>query len=359
MEESQEILQLANAPGIVTMLLSMFFYVEPLMRSKGISMPFPLIVQVDGTESAGDMKRLFRDMGAAVDSSVSGTRNDQCMVLSVSRNCKAGIVGALAKRETALVIIVAGVVPSYVPDDCVIQLNGRIPNGKMEGLAAEFSSFKAYANQNPKIVLRTMEIFKTSNWYVNNRFASPLAISIHAALEVYHICYRGTHCEADTDAWLGLLKEVAARIIRQAEGRGYDIVQPIRMLVTGYIEAHQEISICDIEEVDRQAAKALARAQAVLFDNKYYYFPVKLFDAICRPLLSTVSILEVKGKLMEEGILCCNDKTARTFTVKKQFVTTYGEIIRPRFLKILRSFIIEDGTLMLEERRGANASGGG
>ena len=54
-----------------------------------------------------------------------------------------------------------------------------------------------------------------------------------------------------------------ARSIRQTEGQGCDIMQPMRALVIGYIEAHPEIILCDVEEVTERVAKALEHDRAV------------------------------------------------------------------------------------------------
>lgn len=352
MAEGSKTLLLVGDSGVVSTILSMAAGIAPLMMDQGIAMPSPVILQTGDAELAEALKGHFQVLGAAVGTAVCMVRNDQCIVMLVSRNCKNSILHILGRDFPSLVFIAAGVVPSFLPDDYVLQLEDRISKPEAKVLAAEVGSFKAYAQQNPGIVVRDLEIFKSSNWYAENLFASPLTILFHATLAVYRSYHRGRHSEAETDTWLGILQDAIERCIRQAEGQGFDILQPIRRLVTTYIKEHSRIVIRDIESVDGQVEKALACDQAILFDYACYYFPEKLFRLMCGPLLDGVSILEIKARLLNEGVLHCNRESIHNFTVKRQFMTADGRMLRLRFLKISRSFIVEDGTLALEELGG-------
>ncbi len=349
MDKSAQTLPLVSDVGAVAMLLSLAGFIRPLMESRQIEMPSHIVLQVGDVESDEMLSRMLKNLGATIDMGVSKVRSHQCLVASVSRNYKSRILRLLEREGLLVVFIVPGIVPLPLMDCCTVQLDGRIAREEARLLAAEVELFKDYARRNPSLIIRDLDSFKSTNWYLENQFASSLAVSLHAVLEAYQSCYRSMHYEADTDAWLGHLKGAVARSIRQTEGQGCDIMQPMRALVIGYIEAHPEIILCDVEEVTERVAKALEHDRAILYDDTWYYFPEKLFRFVCEPLHGIVSVLEIKRRLLEEGHLFVN-RGVTDYTTKKAYTTAYGQPCRKRFLKVSRSFIIEDGSLKLEER---------
>lgn len=351
MEKSLQDEPLASLCGVKVSFLVMVRFIEPLIRSKGIEVPRRIVLQVDSSEDVEALKAYFQNFDAAVDAHINDVKNSKCYVVSVYKNCKGKVLQLLEKEELSLILIVSGIVPSYLADCYIIQFDNQIINEEATFWDREIRKYMDYISKHPLLVLQELENFKTSKWYMEHKFMSSLDVSFHAVLEVYHAYYRRGHCETDTDEWVEILENGIEIIADEAEGIGYDMTQSIKTIVSRYLEDHSEIMFCDIEEVEGQVVKALECGQAILYDDLWYYFPERLFRTMFEPLRNTISIIDIKNRLFDEGYLGCDKGCTSGFTIKKVIVTTLGQWYRIRFLKIYRSFIVEDGSLAPEERR--------
>lgn len=169
MEKSKQIGPLASFSGIVSTFLHMGRFVEPLVRSKGIEVPNQIVLQVGNDGDAMALKEHFRTLGAAVDTPIKEVKCSQCYVTTVSANSKAKILRLLERKDLLLVFIVSGLVPSYLADCCVVQVDNRISNDETEFLAIESRNFIDYVCENPYILLQDLDNFKTSKWYIEHK----------------------------------------------------------------------------------------------------------------------------------------------------------------------------------------------
>ena len=143
------------------------------------------------------------------------------------------------------------------------------------------------------------------------------------------------------------MQETKERLHCMAEfACGVEISEMLSSLVWEHISKNKEILVADIEEIDGKIYAALKNESAVLFDEKFYYFPPKLLMKICQPLLETASEPELKRRLRDNKIIYCN---SADYTVKKDIVNVYGGEERPRFLWVLKEAILSPDNLGLED----------
>ena len=127
---------------------------------------------------------------------------------------------------------------------------------------------------------------------------------------------------------------------------GMELLEILSSLVWGNLYDNEDIFVADIEKINIAIYDALRENSAVLFDEKFYYFPPKLLINICQPLLETASEPELKRRLRDEGIIYCN---SADYTVKKEIVNVYGAKERPRFILVKKEALLSLDNLMLED----------
>lgn len=86
-----------------------------------------------------------------------------------------------------------------------------------------------------------------------------------------------------------------------------------------------------------------------LYDDDFYYLPYKLFDEACTAVCQSISTRDMKGLLVENGILVGEGKNRQYLTVKVPAITEYGAIIEPRRLRLHRKWLDLDGDLTWKE----------
>lgn len=153
--------------------------------------------------------------------------------------------------------------------------------------------------------------------------------------------------ETSKKFWNNFLSETCRRIEKISDfASGDDLQELIGDLIWTYLEQNIDVLLADADRITGEAYSALKEKRLILFDSLYYYFSTELVYEICKPLLQTMSIPELKKHMSDEGILKCNSSD---YTVKKQIVTVYGTRERVRMLRIVKETVLSRDNLLLED----------
>ena len=168
-----------------------------------------------------------------------------------------------------------------------------------------------------------------------------------------------TEMESKVKEFMGkYCKEMLCRIegfVNFASGE--EITRYFSELVWEYLLKHSNVLVSSEEDICGKETMALEKENIIFFDEKFYFFPLKLLMKICEPLLQNKSEPELKKLLKSEGILYCNSSD---YTVKKTLTNVYGAKVRPRFLWVYKEYLLSPDNLRLEDvflkekQRGAN-----
>lgn len=162
----------------------------------------------------------------------------------------------------------------------------------------------------------------------------------------FYICMTESEREM-IDFFNSYIKESKERIEKiQDFADGEEIPELLSKLVWEYLYKHKEVYIVDVYNIVGEAYTAIYKKSAIIFDDKYYWFPHELFMRICEPLLQTMSQPELKRRLREEGILYCN---SADYTVKKCLANSYGVTDRIRVLLVHKDCLLSPENLRLED----------
>lgn len=345
--------QMKNGSIVLLMLLVLHMEIKPLLEEAQLSISRGIVLVAENKHFAEQLLRSLIVMGAKIyDCQKNVINSDTCIMTPTKKNSKK-VIMCLEGEEIAPILICYGIPPEYLSGEYIIPVDSVGESVDEEFLKAEIERFRKYVRASPELVVRELQIFKSSTWYLNNSSGSILNISLHAVLSIYKMFYREYHDEGKTENIMESIKSVIELYVYKSEEYGacIDIVQPLRSLMITYMDNHEEVGIGDVDEVNGALTKALEANRGILYDEDWYYIPEKLFYSICDPILQFVSMPEIKKNLVEEGFLYCNNNLGNNFTTKKLFTNVYGQNLRIRFLKIDKELIIGDGSLGLEERR--------
>lgn len=259
----------------------------------------------------------------------------------------------LAEKEFFPIVVCGGVLPNCARSHAYIFRLGKedVLESRLEELKEEFGEWKRFVVKNSQLVYQTiLEVERSIAAEHAVEFGEYKSVFLFLACieKIYSLYLSSFKTEREVvDFSNAFMCEVGKTIEMFTEFHTTDLLQEaFRNKVWEYISSNEEVRIIDIENVDGKAYEFIQKKQGILFDVKYYYVPNKLFEIICEPLLTTLSIPELKLRMKEEGMISCNSVD---FTVKKQFTTVYGTTERLRVLRIEKEKLMSEENLLLED----------
>lgn len=286
-------------------------------------------------------------------SSRSKFPNNYCvMFMSLKRAHKDEAVEEFLAQEGFLPVLVAGgVLPDYLRADRYIF---RLTKEDVEYIsrvefAEEIKNFRKFMTQRVTDVCKVLERAKQSipvedyNGEKADFFTTCIAVGM-----IFAEYLRETESERVVADFLrDFVIETKERIRKMPEfASGEELAERLSGLVWGYFEKNSKVVLADREAVDGKAYEALTKDSAILFDEVFYYFPVKLLTRICEPLLQTSSTLQLKRQLRDEEIIHCN---SADYTVKKVVLLVYGVKETWRFIWVYKDKLLSPDNLRLED----------
>lgn len=345
--------QMKTGPFVLLALLVLYMEIRPLLEKAQLSISRGIVLVAENKHFLERVLRFLMATGAKIAGRMTDFINSGTYIMIPTKKNSRKVTMYLEGEEIVPILVCYGIPPEYLSGEYIIPMDSVSESADEEFFKAEIEGFRKYVRASPELVVRELQIFKSSMWYLNNNSGSIFNISLHAVLSIYKMFYRESHDERKTEDIMENIKSVIELYVYKSEeyGECIDIVQPLRSLMITYIDNHEEVGIGDVDEVDGALTKALEANRGILYDEDWYYIPEKLFYSICESILQFVSMPEIKKNLAEEGFLYCNNNLGNNFTTKKLFTNVYGQNLRIRFLKIDKELIIGDGSLGLEERR--------
>lgn len=258
-------------------------------------------------------------------------------------------------EEFFSVLVIGGVIPEDIGEAAyILKVEHTSGLSSDHCIQEELKSVASFVKNNASIVQKELSLLKTSERFINSENnGSAFWVGLMAAESIYKLYFRDTHTEYDT-----LLKEerlceainrcvLKARELREKE----DVVDAVKKVVFDYLMHHSDIICGSVDKIEGDLNVKLKNGLAILYDSNFYFVPEALFKYACSSLLQSVSFTEIKRQLKENGIIICNNTDTTNFTVKKVLITSYGEKVRDRYLKIRKEFFCTYEGLELKDGR--------
>lgn len=261
----------------------------------------------------------------------------------------------LSIKKFVPAVIVNGIVPDELKDMAyIIEISAEMSKSmETPEYRTEMDAVIRFIRANPDVVVRELDLLRTSEAFEKRDSDSPLCINLLASLSVYSAFYRSTHTDRET----AIVKAKAEREIRRCVQRAEELTEDcdsadaIKVVINQFFSKNDDFEVFGVDEVDKIALEHLRGGKAIVYDQEFYYIPEALFKRACGSLLTVVSHIQIKRALREEGILMCNRTENANFTTKKVLVTRDGQSFRERVLKFRKEFFVSREGLYLEERR--------
>ena len=258
----------------------------------------------------------------------------------------------LACRNYLPVLVVGGIVPMQLRSfpNIVYVDTQKISYRYAREREKMYKDFINYTHTHTADMMKILNDFAEKG--LENDGGSHLETALLNVANLFHTYAGDCCCEYDTrKADFILTKDMLKTMCRAMADQedGEVVLDLVRHTLKTFISRHAEIKFAALDEIEGELREAVAKKQAILFDDTFYYIPEGILrDAVAEQKLG-ISLPAIKYALQSEGILVCNG-TKNNFTVKKVIVNSFGEIRRERFLQIRRDKYDEDGKAGLAER---------
>lgn len=335
--------------------LNFMFNCKRFCLDKGI------ILLLEENISSGNFIANFQDACGAVRvnapkrSCEKTVRNYQLAICEYSKYQKCEeLASFLDIKKFVPVVVVQGIVPEELREMAyIIEVSPEMAKFmETPEFRAEVGIMIKFIRENPDVVVRELELLRTSEVFLKDDSNSPLFKNLLAAMCVYLSFYRSTHTDKKTATVKAEMEREIQECARRAEEltEEYDCTDAVKTAINLYFERNRNLEIYDCSEVNEWVLKAVKAGEAVLFDNDFYYMGEALFKSACSSLLTALSLVQIKKNLRDEGFLVCNRTESTNFTVKKVFGDKKGQSFRERVIKLKKEFLVSRDGLYLEER---------
>lgn len=189
-------------------------------------------------------------------------------------------------RKFVPAVVVKGIVPDELRDMAyVIEISPEM--AKTMGtpkFRKEIDAMIKFVRENPDVVVRELELFRTSEAFLRSENNSQFFKNLLAAKRVYLSCYRSTHTDKETDRVKAEVECEIRNCVQRAEEleEEYDAVDTIRAVINRYFNENNDFEIFSVEEINEEALKAVQIGKAVLHDTEYYW--------VCEPLFKRMAV---------------------------------------------------------------------
>lgn len=255
------------------------------------------------------------------------------------------------------VLVVGGVIPEGIEEAAyIITGEHTLITGFLSGhcIQEELRSFENFVENNFPIIQNEISKLKTSEQFINSVHSfSPFWVGLMAAESIYKVYFRSFHSEYDTHIEdTQICQAINTYTIKDREIREKeDVVDAVKKVVFDYLMDGSDLIIGNLNKIEGDLVPRLKMGTAIIYDTDFYFVPELIFKSACSSLLQSVSFTEIKRQLKYNGYLVCNNTDTTNFTVKKVIVTSYGERIRDRYLKIRKEFFQTYEGLELKDMR--------
>lgn len=215
----------------------------------------------------------------------------------------------------------------------------------------ELEAFRIYVVENIEDVCKTLKELGSSiviGEYEGEESLRRIYGFLVAVGTVYASFLRKARTQREVvDFFAKYIKEVMKALsLMQDFASGEMLKEVVNSLVWKYLDEDNEVVFADVNYINLKAGTAIEQGRALLFDKNYYLFSPSLYMEICKPLLDTMSVTELKRRLRKDGIIYCNSVD---HTVKKNLTNVCGATVRPRFIWVCKEILLSSDNLRLED----------
>lgn len=341
----------------VLFLVDIMAEIRPLLEDAGLMQPGGLVIFSENIGSVGAIRRFFQETGAILQKKLTiseGMIANNKIAYHIYKKIdkEEDQLRFLAEEEFTPVILVDSFVPEHLKDfGQLIVLEGRVEFQDEDIQLGK--DFKNFIHRTPEFLENSIKIFKNSEFYMRHKWDGETDRALEASASAFCDFYRLQHAETEAEGLRLYFRGIVEALLERKEcfvGE-WDILDAVKKVVENYLEENQQIKIGSKDAVEGELAGANQKSEAILWDEKVYYFPENLFRCACGLLLDMVSFPEIKREMAKQGFLRCHKISDGNYTIKKTIVNSYGCKVRQRFIAIEREFFDVDGDLTLAERR--------
>lgn len=325
----------------------------------GFKLDMGLVLVADDIRSAVQFAKFFSASTDAVMLAKIGRRikepeNYRAGVhLFKSKDDEETIMDFLTQENFLPVVVIGGVVPAFLKSySYILRINGSDLEDIRDRLFAdEYFDFRNFVVDRLELIQTSLGRLKSSRAieeYDGDPEFRMLYEAITAVGAIWRIFVRERKNEQETDAfWYGYLNYTRTQILKIPEFDGaYELAQTVSREIWKYVAEHPEIEIGSIDMVDGRLESAIQNETAILYDMNFYFLSEKLVRNSCIALMDTLSSVELKRRMRDEGIICCANEE---YTIKKCYTNVYGIQQRKRFLRFNREFLFSEDGMQLED----------
>uniref|UniRef100_UPI003FEDF202 hypothetical protein n=1 Tax=Eisenbergiella tayi TaxID=1432052 RepID=UPI003FEDF202 len=268
------------------------------------------------------------------------------------------IIQFLSAEDFLPVLVITGIISDFIRENTyILRLDTPSLKWPVQGtIKHELDGLVEFVKQNTTVVQFALAEINISERSESAGLYSLLWAGLISACWIFMLYFKNGHSKeekSETDKRLVTKINIWAQQADELKEK-YEMTDAIRNTIRDYFTNHADIMIGEINNVEGDIIQGIKKGMAILFDRQYYFIPEKLLKSACSPFLSTVSFIDIKQQLHTGGIIECYGTTNQNYTVKKVFVTVYGEICRERFIKMKRYFLTTQEGLALEDMKGVN-----
>lgn len=260
-----------------------------------------------------------------------------------------------SQNNFLVTIVSGGIVPDFMDElaHIIVLFIDSIDEADIKKLAYDISSAKNFLRNNPEKMTRELLEFESSREYLNCKNSSELNIFLTLAARMYRLWYRSFHTEPETEKrFHSLLKNIKFLLdVSKDYTENVDIADTFVWLFQNYVEKHMDsIHFYPADQVNGNAYKELESDQAVLYDINFYFVTEPLLKEISDPLISAFGWNNIKDSLRMSGLLVCGNGKKINYTCKRTIISSYGAILRPRFVRLVKEFFVPIDGLAPDEK---------
>ena len=171
-------------------------------------------------------------------------------------------------------------------------------------------------------------------------------------IEIFLFWYRTTHDEKNTQDRKSSLYDNFLTLMQRHINcpSTVDIGDAFTEIFYEFLDHHNDISYCPVNQVEGIAAERLKTGNTILWDSTYYLLPESLCRKICSPLLREYGWLTICRNLVREGIVEPDSNQQSNYTRKKVIPHLPCDKNRFRFLYFPKDALHTLNHLTPEER---------
>lgn len=266
---------------------------------------------------------------------------------------KEKVLEFLNRKNGFPIVIVDGIVPDFLRNAEFIILLKPGERG-VEMVREKYKKLRRYIIEECEYVRKNLQVLRQSKKYrqmKGNNEKKELFEIMMAVAEIWRLYEREKFQEeiamTEFSQFCSFVDFVVLGMDRMSEN--YEVTEAVKEVLFHYVENNPVKFGLFSANFEGEEEKR------ILFDGEYYYFFENDLRKMCHPLLRTVSFLQLKQEMYEEGMIVCHNTKSTNYTVNKVYYDSKtGKSVRSRFIKIPKEYLVSEEGLFIEDYKCEN-----